>query len=353
MQCLLTTSELVLPLAVDESDEFAAVTACGSGSSLQPSIFWASHSSETLISRVLETCINCFRLFFAPLFGFGSQGMLVECIWMNSHATVTRHTQQDIPPTPSVGWLWKALSCRPFEPMIELICKGIVASLCVGWCCTSNPWVTFGNILLLQFSFEWLVSQPCFKQQNLLETTSFPVHLWLHFADLGFIVAGGSCCDWCLQLQWHHCSVGSLPQVPWSLLPWHPSSCACWFAIHWEVSCIVSPWKHQIPLHCVKETMRNVQLHGVIQPHWQQGHDLVQSKVQCNAPPCANQATGCSAQGKKQLHFFAACAEQDPFVKKASIFLQFSTSPSQIFRRCKRKTIKKTNYEQFHTQAHW
>ena len=177
MQCLLTTSELVLPLAVDESDEFAAVTACGSGSSLQPSIFWASHSSETLISRVLETCINCFIHFFAPLFGFGTQGMLVECIWMNSHATVTRHTQQDIPPTPSVGWLWKALSCRPFEPMIELICKGIVASLCVGWCCTSNPWVTFGNILLLQFSFEWLVSQPCFKQQNLLETTSFPVHL--------------------------------------------------------------------------------------------------------------------------------------------------------------------------------
>ena len=47
--------------------------------------FWVFHSSETLISDALQTCTN-FRLFFE----FGSQGMFIECIWVNSHAICER-----------------------------------------------------------------------------------------------------------------------------------------------------------------------------------------------------------------------------------------------------------------------
>ena len=89
-------------------------------------------AAETSIFDVPQTWIGCTSV-GGSWFEFWSRGML--CGWVD--------TQKNIPPTPSVGWLWRALFCTRLAPVIELVSMSGVSPFGVGWSGTWNPWMPF------------------------------------------------------------------------------------------------------------------------------------------------------------------------------------------------------------------
>ena len=145
--------------------------------------FWACLSSETLIFDVLQTCTAAgFRLFLvlSLLLEFGSRGTFIECTWVNSLTTVSWCTQQNIPPTSSVGRLWKALLSWLLKPVIELVGRSIATAFGVGQSCPRHPWMAFVHMLVVAV-FVWVAGvEPMLWAVEFNLVPFLPLGVFLH-----------------------------------------------------------------------------------------------------------------------------------------------------------------------------
>ena len=55
-------------------------------------------------------------------------------------------TQENIPPTSSVGWLWRVPFCTGLAPVIELVCMSGVSTSGVGQSGPGDPWMPLVHV---------------------------------------------------------------------------------------------------------------------------------------------------------------------------------------------------------------